>query len=956
MKACLFLLLALCLWSGDARAAVASSAKPVPATALFRDATLSQLQFSPDGRHISVFVNFPDGKGLALFDQRSNDFQLIALVAQSDWIRHYRWLDSHHLYLVSGRDNIWIHSIITLHETKGKLTAAVKAVPASGYLVGQLKGNPTRLLFATNVGRTDVEFQLYQLSIDELLASQFPPAGRIKGLLHTDGATRLHYDSGSDRLISIRMDKEQQNIDLQYRGLQSAKWQPLFSYNPTEFSFRPQQFLSADSLAVLSDKNSDKMALYRFDLKTQQFGELLFEHPRYDLIDAEFSDGVLGSVSYLAHGRLEQQFFTKEQQQLQQELAARFSAEQWKLVGSAAGRHLLLVFSATNPGQYYLYVPGQKPQLIGDLLPDLTPYTLTPSVKIQLKGKDGVAVESLLTLPVHSGKQAPALIVMPHGGPIGVQDTDEFDPTVQFLASRGYAVLRTNFRGSAGYGKSFSQSGVAELGVGIEQDISRAVAQVQQQYGISRACAMGYSYGGYSAMMLALHQPQLYRCVIAGYGVYDLPLLFNASNLKVQPEQQKRVERVVGPLHAGLKQRSPVYQAQNLQAPVLLIAGMEDDIAGFEQSHRMYDALKRAGKPVQQMFYQDTGHGHDRWDLEHHQIGLIEQFLSQHLAGSTTLTKAEQAQHWYRQAQLLDSGDKLSKDLAGAIKLYQQAASAGHAAARVALAEAAISGEGLPKDLHKGMQYLQEAAAGQSAEAEFMLGRLYSSGLYLKADQQKAHQHFSNAARLDPKSMAALYLARAACLGLAQPVHWRKGLDQLEQHLRQYQQHETDHHSKLLQSTAHAIAAELLVDGKPAAVERDRLIQLLQGAGSTPMDLSADVSEYRSGLYQGSGVKYDAAEAYPLASKDEFGSTVKVTRGDNSAGQPASWLLVRWQRQLPDGQLQHISSEPVVAGLPDHLQLHARLDLAPEQQAAVWILQVFDLQGIQLYRQQFSFK
>lgn len=927
----------------------------IPATELFREPTLSQLQFSPDGKRISVFVNFPDGKGLALFDPISNDFQLIAIVAQADWVRQYRWLDSEHLYLVSGRDGIWIHSIVTLHEKQGKLTAEVKGVPASGYLVGQLKGAPTRLLFATNVGRYEIEYQLFELSIEELLASELPPAGRIKGLLHTDNSARLHYDAASNRLISIWRDEEQQQIELQYRDLNSGAWQPLFRYNPTEFSFRPQQFLDANSVAVLSDKLSDKMALYRFDLKSQQFGEILFEHPRYDLIDSEFKAGALSSVSYMAHGRLEQQFFTHEQQQLQQELTTYFPAQQWKLLDSVNGQHLLLVFSATNPGQYYQFIPGQKPRLIGDLLPDLVPYKMAPTVKVHSKNQDNIDIESLLTLPVSRGKEAPALIVMPHGGPIGVQDTDEFDPTVQYLASRGYAVLRTNFRGSSGYGKKFSNSGVAEFGTGIEQDISAAVATVQQQYGVNRLCSMGYSYGGYSAMMLAIKHPQLYRCIVAGFGVYDLPLLFNASNLKVQPEQQKRVERVVGPLHEGLKTRSPVYLANQIQAPVLLIGGMEDDIAGFEQSHRMYDALVRAKKPVEHMFYQDTGHGHDRWDLEHHQIGLIEQFLQQHLAQSKGLSASEQAVQWYRQAQLLSQGDKLDKDLATAIKLYQQAANAGHADAMVALAEAAISGEGLPKDLQVGLRYLQQAADQQSAPAELLLGQVYSSGLYVPVDSAKANKHFANALQREPQSVAALYLARAACLGLGQPVQWDKGLQLMEKHLKLHQQHIRDQQSKLLSKTAHAIAAELLISGAPAPAERQRLIKLLQDAESSSPDHSAEITEFRKGLFGGSGVRYSEAAHYPLTTTEEFGSAVKVARADNSTGQPSTWLLVRWQRKLPTGQLQTISTEPLQVALPDRAQFHASLDSAPDQQAALWILQVFDLQGRELYQQQFDF-
>lgn len=934
----------------------ATTLAPIPATELFQEGALSQFQFSPNGEYTSAAVNYPDGKGIAFYDKKTNEFQLIVRIAQTDWIKHYHWLDATHLFLQFGNDNVVINTIVTVQDDNGKLRFESKNLPKNGYLVGQLKGSPTQLLFATDVGRSHFEYQLYRVSIEQLIAGEFPKDNRIKDLLNTDNATRLVYSQESNQLISIRMDAETQQINVHYRHLDGAEWQPLFSFNPVEFDFSPQQFLADGSLAVLTNKKSDKMALYRFNVKTQELGELLYEHPRYDLMDADFVEGQLSSVSYLAHGRLEQQFFTVQQQQLQQQLSQYFPDEQWQLIASHAEQKLLLVFSATNPGQYFFYQSGQPPQLIGSTLPELTKYQLAPSIKLQVKGRDHLEIESLLTLPVNRAKTATPLIVMPHGGPIGVQDTDAFDPTVQFLASRGYAVLRTNFRGSAGYGKSFSEKGVAALGEGIEQDIRTAVTQVRKQYDIGRACAMGYSYGGYSAMMLAISEPEFYGCVIAGFGIYDLPLLFNASNLKIQPEQRIRVERVIGPLTPALKTRSPVYLANKLQAPVLLIGGMEDDVAGFEQTHRMFDALKRAGKPVQEMFYQETGHGHNRWDLEHHQIGLIDQFLTQHLAARKKLTNAEQAEQWYRHAQLLEEGDKLGKDLAGAIKLYQQAAAFGHAASKVELAKALLNGEGLPQDLNKAIAYLQQAAAEDSAGAELLLGSVYSSGLYQPAEPAKANPHFSRAATLEPSSTAAFYIARASCLGLAQAVNWQGCLQRIEQQLKDYQQHYADSKTKQLKNAARRVIAELLLNGQPNSADRGRLIAILQSTLKAPIDTSAEITELRVGQYDLDRGKYSEESTYPRTSKNEFGSIIKALRADNSTGNKQTWLLVRWQRQFPDGRIQVIFDDAIPAALSEHLQLHSKLEYAMDQQAATWQLQVFDLHGKNLYQHQFVFQ
>lgn len=936
-------------------AAVTSTAS-IPASELFREGTLSQIKFSPDGKYISIAVNYPDGRGIAFYDEKTNEFQLIVRVAQTDWIHSYYWLDSTHLYVAFGDSNSQVHTIVTLREDHGKLSFESKNVPKNGYVVGQLDGSPTQLLFATDVGRYEVEIRLYKVSIEQLLSGKFNPEDRIEDLLTTDGATRLVYSSKLNRLISIRLDAETKRINVHYRELNGEKWQPLYSYDPVDFDFTPQQFLNEDTLAVLTNKNSDRMALYEFNIKNQSLGKLTFEHPRYDLTSVNYDDGELASVSFLAHGRLEQQFFTDQQQKLQQQLRQFFPDEQWLVIDTHAKEHLLFVFSSTNPGQYFLYEQGSKPQLIGSVLPDLSKYQLAPSIKLSAKGRDNLAIESLLTLPTQKGKSAPPLIVMPHGGPIGIQDTDGFDPTVQFLASRGYAVLRTNFRGSAGYGKKFSEKGVAALGDGIEQDIRGAVELVRKEYKTDRACAMGYSYGGYSAMMLAIKEPDFYQCVIAGYGIYDLPLLFNASNIKIQPEQRIRVERVVGPLNPSLKARSPVYMADKVKAPVLLIGGMEDDIAGFEQTHRMFDALKRAGKSVQEMFYQETGHGHDRWDLDHHQIGLIDQFLTAHLSTNKTLSTAEQAEQWYRHAQLLAEGDKLSKDQAAAIKLYEKAAAAGHVDAKVELGKAMLDGDGLPKDLNKGIRYLQEAAAKDSANAELFLGKVYSSGIYTPADPAKANQHFGRAATLEPNSIAPIYLARASCLGLAQAANWQLCIQKIEKQLKDYRQHFADSKTKQLDNAARRVIAEILLDAKPTGANRDRLIAILQSTVKKPISTGVEVAGLRFGLFDRETYKYADESIYAATSKDEFGSLVKPMLADSFAKDDQAWLLVRWQRTLPNGRVQIIFDNAIPVVLNDKLQLHSKLEFAMDQQPAAWQVQVFDLQGNNLYQQEFVFK
>ena len=133
---------------------------------------------------------------------------------------------------------------------------------------------------------------------------------------------------------------------------------------------------------------------------------------------------------------------------------------------------------------------------------------------------------STATSPIPNGsdgKKLP-LIVYPHGGPYAVRDIDGFNPDSQFFASRGYAVLQMNFRGSGGYGTHFREAGSREWGGKMQDDVTDAVKSAVGE-GIAdagRVCIFGASYGGYAALMGVVREPDLYRCTVGYAGVYDL--------------------------------------------------------------------------------------------------------------------------------------------------------------------------------------------------------------------------------------------------------------------------------------------------------------------------------------------------------------------------------------------------------------------------------------------------
>jgi dipeptidyl aminopeptidase/acylaminoacyl peptidase len=407
-------------------------------------------------------------------------------------------------------------------------------------------------------------------------------------------------------------------------------------------------FMSAQS----PEKRS---ALYRLDPEDGLKGDLVISDPDYDVIQEEprltpYVDGIrlVRPVFSEARGTLLGVCYVREAPRVKW-FDGKFRAFQHAVDNAMPDtinlyvdhsrdekRVLYFCFSDRDPGTYVLLDADQRwIHVVAKRIPQIVPKQMAQMIPFVYPSRDGLPIHSYLTLPDgYPAKNLP-LIVMPHGGP-AVRDIWGFDPLVQFLANRGYAVLQMNYRGSPGFGQEFYRKGLRQVGIGIQNDIEDATRWAIQ-HGVAdptRIAIVGGSYGGYSVLFGLGHNPGLYKCGISIAGVTDWMKIYQKLD---DPEYKfaRRYwnEHIGNPQtdEAFLRSISPVAFADKIVDPLLIIQGKDDHTVPPDQAHEMVSALEAAGHRPESLFISDDGHGMTSASARRDGFQAIESFLGAHL-------------------------------------------------------------------------------------------------------------------------------------------------------------------------------------------------------------------------------------------------------------------------------------------------------------------------------------
>ncbi len=395
----------------------------------------------------------------------------------------------------------------------------------------------------------------------------------------------------------------------------------------------------SDEGYVLSEGETGRVGLRRFNFATRETVETIYEHPEWDIDSATLRDGKPFAAYYTAD-REEVHYFgeaeRKQRAALRRSLTkALGEGEVWVTSRSKDGARMLVwAGNEADPGVLYLFEPAaRRLEEIAQFRPDLDFRALVRPQPIRYTARDGTVIRGYLTLPRGREAKGLPLIVMPHGGPFGVRDKLEYNDEVQLLANRGYAVLQPNFRGSGGYGDAFYELGEGEVGRGMQDDLDDAMDWAVAQ-GIAdpkRVCVVGGSYGGYAALWAVLRNPERYRCAASWAGVTDWTKMLAYDRRYLTGQAGKAWQaRVRGEKTFDLDVVSPYRIAAKLARPVLLAHGTKDTNVPLSQYNLFEKATRSAPVRPQTLVIKDEGHSFSKPESALAWFEALDAFLAKH--------------------------------------------------------------------------------------------------------------------------------------------------------------------------------------------------------------------------------------------------------------------------------------------------------------------------------------
>lgn len=603
----------------------------IPLENFFKNPEKIDYQVSPDGTYFSFMA--PYENRLNLFVQKIGSDTTIRITSETERdITASMWAGNNRILFIKDTGGDENYQLYGVNIDGSDLKSYTNFPNVRTTIIDPLRKIDSLVIIGMNKRNPQV-FDPYRLNLNtgELTLLAENP-GNIQGWM-TD-------HDGTLRVANAIVDGV--NNQILYRETEDQPFQPVLTTNFKEtVSFA---VFTPDNKMVyaLTNIGRDKTALVLMDPKTCEEKEVLYMNDKYDISDLNYSEkkNRLTVVACEGHKDMIRHYFDKEEEEIRKKLEAQLPGYNVGVTSMSKDENIRMIYAGNDRtyGTYYLYnVKENKLTKVADIAPWIKEEEMCAMNPITYTSRDGLTIEGYLTLPkgytMENAKNLP-VVVNPHGGP-WIRDSWGYNPEVQFLASRGYAVLQMNFRASTGYGRKFTELGYKQWGQTMQNDITDGVKWLIKE-GIAdpkRVAIYGASYGGYATLAGVTFTPDLYACAVDYVGVSNLlsfmntippywkPLLDMMHEMIGDPETDKEM----------MEKYSPVFHVDQIKAPLFIAQGANDPRVNKAESDQMVEALKKRGVEVEYMVKENEGHGFSNEENKFDFYRAMEKFLDKYL-------------------------------------------------------------------------------------------------------------------------------------------------------------------------------------------------------------------------------------------------------------------------------------------------------------------------------------
>lgn len=611
-----------------AASATASTPTRIPLEDFFRNPEITNCDISPDGRHLAFMRSHQNRMNVFVRPIDSDEAVRVTSETDRDPMGYFWKGNTTIIYIrdFNGDENYHFFSVDINDLSMRDLTPfeGVRALPVDDLD----EESETDILISLNKRNPEIS-DVYRLNV---------LTGEMTMVAENPGNVQ-RWGTDHDGKIRIAIASDGVNQTLLHRDSEESEFHPVLTT-----SFRETVdflFFTFDNKNIYASSNlgRDKQAIVLFDPNSGKEIETIYEHPEVDVERLSYSNKrkVLTGILYNTW-KINRHFLDQQTEQMYERLRRDLGAYEFGLANHDKEEEVFVIrtMSDRSLGAYYLYdTRSDELTKIGDVSPWLNEDDLAEMKPITYTSRDGLQIHGYLTLPNGGEQTNIPVVVNPHGGPWH-RDSWGFNPEVQLLANRGYAVLQMNFRSSTGYGRAFLEAGFKQWGGTMQDDITDGVNWLIEQ-GIAdpkRIAIYGASYGGYATLAGVTFTPDLYACGIDYVGVsniftflktippYWMPMIEMMYEMVGDPEADREL----------LERVSPVFHVDKIKVPLLVLQGAKDPRVNINESNQVVDALRARGVDVEYMVKENEGHGFHNEENRFEVYNAMEGFLAKHLA------------------------------------------------------------------------------------------------------------------------------------------------------------------------------------------------------------------------------------------------------------------------------------------------------------------------------------